>query len=281
MCDLCELYGEPEVESGVWYLNPKNYARQMYRRRATGYAPSGTEANVEAQQFAGTGAREALRAMEEGPEAWAAFQKQAAERRARSDGSQVVPIRDAEKIIDLCSPIGLMHCVCRKGDRGVEERSPEEYTCMGMGVGMLKWERWPERYKGGVYFVNPDEAKEWLWKCDKLGYVHALMTFGVPYIGGFCQCEYPACGIIRSRLDFGYGLRKSHYVALVDYDKCNGCGVCAQRCQFGALKFEVTIDKANIDPFQCFGCGLCETACPTGAIYLKSRMGIPALSGVW
>jgi len=279
MCHLCELYGDPAVGNGVWYLNPKNHARQMYRRRPPGYVPSGRDAGPEAGL--GLESRGPVGIMEQGPEAWAEFQKRGAIERLRRSGSQVVPIRDAEKMMDLSSPIGLIACVCRKAYRGIDERSPEEYTCMGMGAGMLKWERWPERYKGGVHFVNPDEAKEWLWKCDRLGYVHALMTFGVPYIGGFCQCEYPACLAIRRTLDFGFGLIKSHYVALVDYDTCNGCGVCAQRCQFGALKFEVTIDKANIDPFQCFGCGLCETACPTGAINLKWRASIPALTSVW
>jgi len=279
MCHLCELYGDPAVNNGMWYLNPKNYARQMYRRRPPGYVPTGAEAGPESG--IGLGGLRTVQIMEQGPEAWAEYQKGIAERARRGGGSQVVPIRDAEKIMDISSPIGLIACICRKVDRGIDERAPEEYTCMGMGVGMLKWERWPERYKGGVHFVNTDEAKEWLWKCDKLGYVHALMTFGAPYIGGFCQCEYPACVAIRGRLDFGTGLLKGHHVALVNYDKCNGCGVCAQRCQFGALKFEVTIDKANIDPFQCFGCGLCETACPTGAIRLESRMNIPALREVW
>jgi MinD superfamily P-loop ATPase len=70
-------------------------------------------------------------------------------------------------------------------------------------------------------------------------------------------------------------------VASVDYEKCNGCGICVQRCQFGALKFEVSIDKANIDRYKCFGCGLCETACPRKAISLLNRMEVPALKEVW
>ena len=37
---------------------------------------------------------------------------------------------------------------------------------------MLKWERWPEGYKGGVNFLNIEEAKEWNHKMDKRGMVH-------------------------------------------------------------------------------------------------------------
>ena len=77
------------------------------------------------------------------------------------------------------------------------------------------------------------------------------------------------------------GTMKSHWVAQVDYDKCNGCGICASRCQFGALKFEVTSQKANIDQFKCYGCGLCQTGCPRDAITLFDRTKIPALAEVW
>jgi ferredoxin len=68
---------------------------------------------------------------------------------------------------------------------------------------------------------------------------------------------------------------------MVDYEECNGCGTCVQRCQFGAIKFEVTTDKTNIDMFKCFGCGVCETGCPTGAIRLERREKFPSLREEW
>ncbi|MBI3040151.1 MAG: 4Fe-4S binding protein [Chloroflexi bacterium] len=208
-------------------------------------------------------------------------------RRSGTEG-QVIPLEEADKVLELCSPIGLIACVCRKGARAIDERNELEYTCMGMGVGMLKWERWPERYKGGVKFVTVEEAKEWNHRMDKRGFVHLLMLAGAPYIGGFCQCDYPDCAAIRRVVDFGgagafgaIGTLKSHHVAQVDYDECNGCGICVQRCQFGALKFEVTSQKANIDQFKCYGCGLCQTGCPRGAIKLLERKSLPALVEVW
>jgi len=184
-------------------------------------------------------------------------------------------------VLELCSPIGLIACICRKWFRGIDERNEHEYTCMGMGVGMLKWERWPERYKGGVKFLNVDEAKEWNHEMDKRGFCHILMLWGAPYIGGFCQCDYPDCDAIRRAVDFGLFTVKSHYLAIVDYDLCNGCGICAQRCQWGALKFEVTTGKANIDQFKCYGCGVCETGCPRKAISLVERKSLPAVANVW
>jgi len=286
MCWLCDEYGSAEYGGGLWYLNPYNYARNMYKLREPGAGFAGADAGLE------TGAREAgagptqadlMKAIEEGNAEEAARILPVLQDRVNQgpQPSQVVPLRDADKVLELCSPIGLIACLCRKGARAIDERNEHEYTCMGMGVGMLKWERWPERYKGGVKFVNVDEAKEWNHLMDKRGFVHFLMLFGAPFIGGFCQCDYPDCGALRNAVDFGLGTLKGHYVAEIDYDICNGCGICAQRCQFGALKFEVTTEKANIDQFKCYGCGLCESGCPRDAITLVERTSLPALVGVW
>ncbi len=279
MCYLCDEYGD----GGIWYLKPENYARNMYKLRLPGEGFRGADAGPETGIRSGPTEDDLINALERGQhEEIARITNEIREEtKRRGRGGQVVPLQDALKILELCSPIGLIACICRKEWRAVDERNELEYTCMGMGVGMLKWERWPERYKGGVKFVNVDEAKEWTRKMNKRGFVHLLMLFGAPFIGGFCMCDYPDCHALRVAVDFGLGTLRSHYVARVDYDVCNGCGICAQRCQFGALKFEVTSQKANIDQFKCFGCGLCETGCPRGAIKLLERKNLPALAEVW
>jgi NAD-dependent dihydropyrimidine dehydrogenase PreA subunit len=279
MCWLCDEFGDPEYEGGLWYLNPKNYARNMYKLRAPGEGFKGAEAGLETGARSGPSQADLLNAIENNDRA--EYDRLTAIMTARGQGSQIIPLKDADKVLELCSPIGLIACICRKGIRAIDERNEHEYTCMGMGVGMLKWERWPERYKGGCKFVNIDEAKEWNHEMDRRGFVHILMLFGAPFIGGFCQCDYPDCGAIRNAVDFGLGSVKGHYVAMVDYDKCNGCGICAQRCQWGALKFEVTTGKANVDIFKCYGCGLCESGCPRGAIHLEPRVNVPAVAEVW
>ena len=283
MCWLCEQYSD---DGEVWYLKPENYARNMYKLRAPGEAYKGPEAGPETgvHEARGPTMADVMLAMENGDAgAVAGYIKEMNERvrRGEGQGSQVLPLEDADRVLELCSVIGLIGCICRKDVRAIDERSEHEFTCMGMGVGMLKWERWPERYKGGVKFVNVEEGKEWNHEMDRRGFVHILMLFGAPFIGGFCQCDYPDCGALRNAVDFGLGPLKSHYVAQVDYDICNGCGICAERCQFGALKFEVTSRKANIDQFKCYGCGLCETGCPRKAIKLLDRTKIPVLAEVW
>jgi MinD superfamily P-loop ATPase len=76
-------------------------------------------------------------------------------------------------------------------------------------------------------------------------------------------------------------LWKGHYVAKIDPELCNGCASCIHRCQFRALSFNPSRNKAYIDQFQCFGCGLCATECDQEAITMVERASLPALANVW
>jgi NAD-dependent dihydropyrimidine dehydrogenase PreA subunit len=279
MCWICKEYGE----GTRWYLNPRNYARNMYKVKRPGEQPKGFGADPESQSAARL--REIIKTKYEDPEKFTELVRQANQRTVHGPFQigQVVPLKEAMEMVELAYPLAAMSCVCRIHTRAKEERSEHEYSCMGLGVGMLKWERWPERYKGGVHFMDAEEAKEWLIKWDKKGMVHTVMTFGGTYVGGICNCDYPDCLAIRHRLDYGLELNclKGHHVAKVDFEKCNGCRVCVSRCQFGAIKFEVTLEKPNIDMQRCFGCGICESGCPREAINLIERESIPVLAEVW
>ncbi len=56
--------------------------------------------------------------------------------------------------------------------------------------------------------------------------------------------------------------------AIVDPDRCRGCGDCEQVCEFGAIQLQGEGEKrvAWIDPAICRGGGVCATRCPAGAI---------------
>ena len=59
-------------------------------------------------------------------------------------------------------------------------------------------------------------------------------------------------------------------VAVIDPEKCNPCGKCAEACRFDAIK------DFQVDPISCEGCGVCFHFCPQGAILLKEVQ-----SGEW
>lgn len=60
----------------------------------------------------------------------------------------------------------------------------------------------------------------------------------------------------------------------IDEEKCNGCGLCVNSCQEGAL--QLIDDKARIiSELYCDGLGACIGECPVGAIVLEEREAEP------
>jgi MinD superfamily P-loop ATPase len=62
----------------------------------------------------------------------------------------------------------------------------------------------------------------------------------------------------------------SGQVALIDKDKCTGCGLCGELCRFDA------IHDFTVDSVSCEGCGFCFRICPAEAITMEEN-----LAGKW
>ena len=278
MCDWCEKYGDGYER---WYFNPANYARRLYKIRREEAEASGGETNPQAAGGMAVIGPDFQEARDRGDLEKMQEIKQKAEAASwLTHFGQVLTLDEALKIADMIYPIGLMTCSCRRSMQGYPDE--ENFTCMGMGPGMYKWERWPDTYRGGMHYLTPDEAKEVITKLNKRGLVQTVFTFGTPYLAGLCNCDYPDCAFIRTAVDFGIKLLwKGHYVAKIDPELCTGCASCVSRCQFKALNYSPSKNMAYIDQFQCFGCGLCVTECDQGAISLVERAKLPALANVW
>ena len=57
-------------------------------------------------------------------------------------------------------------------------------------------------------------------------------------------------------------------VAVVDSNKCTGCGICEDVCPVNAIKVN---GQALVQPGLCAGCGLCVGECPNNAIILTQQ----------
>jgi heterodisulfide reductase subunit A2 len=58
-------------------------------------------------------------------------------------------------------------------------------------------------------------------------------------------------------------------VAVVDEDKCAGCGICVRLCPFEAITFDEERKVAVVNSSLCKGCGTCTAACTAGASRLQ------------
>jgi MinD superfamily P-loop ATPase len=56
----------------------------------------------------------------------------------------------------------------------------------------------------------------------------------------------------------------SGHEAQIDGEKCDGCGLCASLCQYGAIRENGA--GFAVDPRRCEGCKVCVVLCPAGAI---------------
>lgn len=63
--------------------------------------------------------------------------------------------------------------------------------------------------------------------------------------------------------------------AVIDAEKCTGCGVCKDLCRFDAVRTEETDEGGLnffVDPISCEGCGVCVRFCPSNAVDFPERL---------
>jgi ferredoxin len=117
-------------------------------------------------------------------------------------------------------------------------------------------------------WITSQEAIEILRAEDERGHVHHAF-FKDAMLGRFyaiCNCCACCCGAMHAHRNGTPMLAASGYVCLVDAERCTGCGLCADACQFGALAADGGV--AVVDADACMGCGVCVSQCASGALAL-------------
>lgn len=179
--------------------------------------------------------------------------------------SQVVLSQpEMERLLSSADCIGLADCECRLERQRCD--GPLD-VCLSLGETARKLIA-----EGHARPVPISGALGALTRSHQAGLVHlAYRKEGSDDIEAVCSCCACCCWFLTElqRFDYRNALAESAFVAVFDPARCDGCGVCAERCPFQA--WERTDDAARFEQDRCFGCGLCVTACPAHAISLVER----------
>jgi len=130
-----------------------------------------------------------------------------------------------------------------------------------------------EAMKRGAKRISLAQALVVLKRSHQAGLVHMAYTFKdkeKPEV--ICSCCSCCCHSLSALVRFGipHHVVASEYIAQQNYDTCDNCGTCVQRCQFHARQLN-SDNKLVFNPNKCFGCGLCVSTCPTKSITLTER----------
>lgn len=260
MCEFCTEHGEGKK----WYLVMRNYSRELWeqkgRKEFAEYFWSRFEDYTKQISLVET--------FKDIPVLGRLVRLYANRKLKNEHFGQVVPIEDVDQIIDMQSSIVRLPCECRRMTTG---RVDARY-CFGLGVdrrGVMG--KYPD-LSHSLEVIEKEEAKSLLHSFDQQGLVHSVWTMKTPYISAVCNCDQD-CLAYRTNVkaDLIKNMFRAEYVALVDWDLCNGCKKCLLQCQFGAIHYSYTMKRPTIDMEQCWGCGLCRAVCDKEAIILKPR----------
>jgi len=89
-------------------------------------------------------------------------------------------------------------------------------------------------------------------------------------VGESISQAYGAASRASIPLSVGH-VKTEPLIAVVDDDKCSGCGLCELTCPFKAIRIEETEKgrKAKVIAASCKGCGACGAGCPEKTITMR------------
>jgi NAD-dependent dihydropyrimidine dehydrogenase PreA subunit len=194
-----------------------------------------------------------------------------------------IPLRDLEQIIPYSTArnlvlhgppdVAVYECACRHA-----RARPCAPTLVCMVIGQPFVDFILEHNPHSSRRLTQAEALELLRQEHERGHMHSAW-FKDAMLNRFyaiCNCCKCCCGGIEAMTKYGAPLlASSGYVAALDRDLCNQCGVCVDACPFNAL----STNEAGVERSweKCMGCGVCVEKCPTQAMALArdEKKGIP------
>ena len=91
----------------------------------------------------------------------------------------------------------------------------------------------------------------------------SIVPFLSPLVIADCDVDAPDLHILLSPEDTRSEVFSGSQKAVIDQEKCTGCGACYTSCKFSAIQ---TGPSFAVNGMKCEGCGVCEFVCPSGAV---------------
>lgn len=178
---------------------------------------------------------------------------------------RVLNLKEAEKILRKARVISVGQCECRVKLKNCD--APTD-VCLMVDHSAEK------SIQEGARRISVPEAIEILKKSHQAGLVHMAYEMKDHQLEALCSCCSCCCHTMSAMTRFGYEgvVGCSGLIAEHDRSSCDDCGICAERCQFGAWGF--VNDEIRFYPPRCAGCGICASSCPTHSIKLVKRTGV-------
>jgi ferredoxin len=171
--------------------------------------------------------------------------------------------------------VGICYCRHKKEHLGESCRkgAPLEGICISLGAAAQFMARrgFAEQKSTGELLAVLDRAREL-----RLTHITDNIRHKPSFICNCCSC----CCELLAGVQAGYkeGIAKTPFLAVIDREKCNGCGLCCPICNVNAIsqkEAEPGKERAGrlavFDEGGCLGCGVCVQACRQGAITLVER----------
>ncbi|NHJ48221.1 MAG: hypothetical protein FK733_10585 [Asgard group archaeon] len=178
----------------------------------------------------------------------------------------IAPTDEILSLIKRMPAISLGYCYCRTKHKNCENPI---WSCIHIGTAKHLDEL---SKKIPLKTSSYEEVEQLVFKANKLGLVHQLLTSPTPnYVYVICNCCPCCCVMLKNAIDFNiHGAAiPSNFVINHNKSKCKNCGECSTRCSFHALDYSDS--KLIIDKSKCAGCGLCISACGNNALILSRR----------
>jgi len=174
------------------------------------------------------------------------------------DKRQLIPYHQATHCLQEASSVALIDCICRTTFNKCDK--PWK-VCLALGE-QAKF--FIDRGIGEE--IDNRRGLEVLDIAEKNGLVHSINNIEDPNF--LCNCCECCCVFVQALKKRGIftSIGKSGFVALLDLQLCNQCGICVEKCIFEVISYEKEDIKFEED--KCFGCGLCAYNCPQEAIKL-------------